>query len=365
MKITIRENERGFLLRKGLFVKMLSSGTHRVWSIRDESCVKVTADGPVVLRDLEVQVLLGNAEFAKACARAEVGDSQLALHYVDGRLKEALGTGEHLFWNIFHKHTFELVDVREPEVSGLSVAQMRCIASNLYTRLEVENGTCALLHYDGVFQRRLNAGSYYFWNGAVRVQAAICDLRTQALELAGQEILTADKVMLRVNFACTYQIADPEAVVAGIKDHKTLLHTAVQLVLREQIGRLRLDELLAQKESIGASVLAKLREKEAALSVVFGESGIKDIILPGEIRDIMNTVLIAEKRAQANVIARREETASTRDLLNTAKLMDENQTLYKLKEMECLERICDKVGSISVGGGDLLGELKGLLAVKR
>jgi len=76
----------------------------------------------------------------------------------------------------------------------------------------------------------------------------------------------------------------------------------------------------------------------------------------------MNTVLIAEKQAQANVIARREEVASTRSLLNTAKLMDENQTLYKLKELECLEKICDNVGSISVSGGtDLLAQLTQIL----
>ena len=91
-------------------------------------------------------------------------------------------------------------------------------------------------------------------------------------------------------------------------------------------------------------------------------AGIKDIILPGEIRDIMNTVLVAERKAQANVITRREEVASTRSLLNTAKLMEENKTLYKLKEMECLERICAQVGNIQVtGGGALLEQLKGLL----
>ena len=94
----------------------------------------------------------------------------------------------------------------------------------------------------------------------------------------------------------------------------------------------------------------------------FLNAGIKDIILPGEIRDIMNTVLVAERKAQANVITRREEVASTRSLLNTAKLMEENKTLYKLKEMECLERICAQVGNIQVtGGGALLEQLKGLL----
>ena len=92
------------------------------------------------------------------------------------------------------------------------------------------------------------------------------------------------------------------------------------------------------------------------------DAGIKDIILPGEIRAIMNTVLVAEKTAQANVITRREEVASTRSLLNTARLMEENQTLYKLKELEYLQKICENVGSISVtGGGDLLAQLTKIL----
>lgn len=365
MKVMIRENERGFLFRKSLFVKMLMPGEHLIWKLRKETCLKAVADGLVEMRGTELNILLKDEQFVKSCARVQVGDNQLALHYVDGRLKEALGAGEYLFWNVFHQHTFEVVDMLKPEVSGLTAAQMRVIAASFYYKLEVENGACGLLYYDGVFQKRLSPGTYYFWNAGARVQAAIYDLRAQALELSGQEILTADKVMLRVNFTCTYQITDPEVLAAEVKDHKALLHTAVQLALREQIGRLRLDELLAQKEGTGTAVLAKLREKEQVLSVAFNEAGIKDIILPGEIRDIMNTVLIAEKRAQANVITRREEAASTRDMLNTAKLMDENGTLYKLKELEYLERICDKVGSIFVGGGDLLGQLKGLLTPGR
>ena len=106
-------------------------------------------------------------------------------------------------------------------------------------------------------------------------------------------------------------------------------------------------------------------EKEASLFVEIKDAGVKDIILPGEIREIMNTVLVAEKRAQANVISRREEVASTRSLLNTAKLMEENQTLYKLKELEYVERICENIGSITLAGsGDLLSQLVGVLGAK-
>ena len=109
-------------------------------------------------------------------------------------------------------------------------------------------------------------------------------------------------------------------------------------------------------------MLADLTAKARELYIDIKAADVKDIILPGEIRDIMNSVLTAEKQAQANVITRREEVASTRSLLNTAKLMEENKTLYKLKELEYVEKICRNVGSINVtGGGDLLTQLTEIL----
>ena len=111
--------------------------------------------------------------------------------------------------------------------------------------------------------------------------------------------------------------------------------------------------------------MKRLRDAQAEYCVEILNTGIKDIILPGEIRDIMNTVLVAEKKAQANVITRREEVASTRSLLNTAKLMEENKVLYRLKELEYLERICDRVGSISLSGaGSVLEQLAALALPK-
>jgi len=77
------------------------------------------------------------------------------------------------------------------------------------------------------------------------------------------------------------------------------------------------------------------------------------------VKEIMNQVLVAQKKAEANVIMRREETASTRSLLNTAKLMEENSMLFKLKEMEYVEKIADKINSISLSGGNqVIDQLK-------
>jgi len=119
----------------------------------------------------------------------------------------------------------------------------------------------------------------------------------------------------------------------------------MQLALREYIGAYTLDEILERKESISTQVVAAIKDKTSEMGIDLLSAGVKDIILPGDVKDIINQVLIAEKKAQANVIMRREETASTRSLLNTAKIMDENKTLYRLKELEYIERISEKISS--------------------
>ena len=94
-----------------------------------------------------------------------------------------------------------------------------------------------------------------------------------------------------------------------------------------------------------------------------GVIALKDIILPGDMREILNQVVAAEKQAQANVIRRREETAATRSLLNTAKLMEDNPILVRLKELETLEKLVEKVDRVSVNGG-FQGLLDNLLTMK-
>ena len=165
---------------------------------------------------------------------------------------------------------------------------------------------------------------------------------------------------------CTYRVADLYKAATETEDYIAALRTEMQLVLREYVEARRLDEILAGKNELSAFLLEKLREKAAQFSLEIHAAAVRDIILPGEIRDIMNTVLVAEKRAQANVITRREEVASTRSLLNTARLMDENETLYKLKELEYVERICEKIGSINLNGNaDLLSQLTAALCGKK
>jgi regulator of protease activity HflC (stomatin/prohibitin superfamily) len=132
------------------------------------------------------------------------------------------------------------------------------------------------------------------------------------------------------------------------------------------VGTYTLDELLENKESIAKAVLEEVKEEAINLGVEVFNTGIRDVILPGDMKEIMNQVLVAQKKAQANVITRREETASTRSLLNTAKLMEDNDMLFKLKEMEYVEKIADKIGEISISGnGGVVKQLKDIFSVNK
>jgi len=133
----------------------------------------------------------------------------------------------------------------------------------------------------------------------------------------------------------------------------------MQLALRAFVGSFTLDELLSRKDTIAKEILAEVTAKINDLGLAVSDAGIRDIILPGDMKDIMNQVLVAEKKAQANSIMRREETAAVRSMLNTAKLMEENEMLWKLKEMEYVEKIADKIGEITIAGsGNIIGQLK-------
>jgi regulator of protease activity HflC (stomatin/prohibitin superfamily) len=360
-KITINENQKGFLFRNGRFVKLLNAGKYTLYGDREVEVVSLRE--PIISARCELPTLLANPEIARQASVIEVADQQLALHIVDGNYENILPKGRYAFWSVTNRHEFQLVDISTPEVS-VDIPQhlIARLPSSICIKVEVAPYQKARLYFDQKLIRILDAGVYYFWKNNVQVDVSLVDTRLIKMEITGQEILTQDKVSLRINFVCNYRITDYVRTLTEIDDYTEQIHIAAQLAMRDYVGKQRLDDILESKDEMSKYVFSRLKAKEKDFYVEITDAGVKDIILPGEIRSIMNTVLVAEKRAQANVITRREEVASTRSLLNTAKLMEENQTLYKLKELEFVEHICEKVGNINLNGnGDVLSQLMRLL----
>lgn len=369
----VRLEESGFAAHfvDGRFAGYLFPGVHAFWKAEgahefkqfDRSSVGPIEGVPAQLlnRMRNDPALSGQIE------SIELGDAEIAAHFVNGRFDRFLSAGVHMFWRDAGEHSFRVFDRSNPApVEDMPPQLWSRLNASLYQRVNVAEYQKARMFRNDRLEAVLEPGVYYYWLFGAQIRAELVDMRLKQMTIIGQELLTQDKVAVRVSFVISYRISDPVRSMTEVGDFAEQLHVAGQLALREFVAQYKMDEMLDAREQMTDYVLKRLREQAERLYVEVFDAGVKDITLPGNIRDIMNTVLVAEKRAQANVIARREEVASTRSLLNTAKLMDDNKTLYRLKELEALERIVEKVGSITLNGsGDLLSQLSGVLRGER
>jgi regulator of protease activity HflC (stomatin/prohibitin superfamily) len=227
----------------------------------------------------------------------------------------------------------------------------------------IEQSSIGLLYINGQFINILDSGAYSFWEFNNHVNVQKIDKRIQSSDINGQEILTKDKVTIRINLGINYQIIDPLKAVHDLANYSDYIYRQSQFALRKAVGIRTLDEMLSDKQTLNDELYQELENRFSEYGIELKGVDTRDIILPGEIREILNQVVEAEKSSRANVIKRQEETAATRSLLNTAKLMDDNPTLLRLKELESLEKITDKVNSINVYDG-LQGILSELIKLR-
>lgn len=357
-RVTINTNEVGFVIKNNAVVRVLTAGKY--WLGFGEQIQKYDM-AKQFHAPYDVDVLVHISGFSELVEVVEVLDNEIGIVYAKGNFKQTLAAGRHIFWKGLQELTFEKEDISTIYIS-------KKIDKNLLEKLafyvrqyKIEPSEKGLLFVDGTFEKVLEAGTYYWWKNATTIVVTKADIRLTTMEIVGQEILTKDKAQIRINFSVQYQVVDIIKSLLENKDFEKQLYTLMQLALRSYIGRLTLDELMENKSAINEQILAESSSQVELLGVKIFNSGMKDVILPGDIREIMNQVLVAEKRAQANIITRREETASTRSLLNTAKLMEDNAMLFKLKEMEYVEKIAEKINTISVSGnGQIVDQLKQL-----
>ena len=357
-KLQVKTNHVALVFNQGELQKVYTTGQYWLWGNKEVVEYNKAELFPM-RRDMDA--LLKNEQLLAMLEVIDVLDNEIVLVYKNQVFHTALSAGRYIYWKEAQMYAFERFTTTGLEVPAAISRTIRGKGNlpnflRMYTVGANEKG---LLFIDEQFQGILDAGDYCFWRNEIKVQIIFVDVRQQTMDMNGQEILTKDKVQLRINFNIVYQVRDLLLAYVENKEVEKQMYNAIQLILREKVGRMSFDELMENKENVSQAILEGVQKEVAALGIALKTCGIKDIILPGDIREIMNQVLIAEKKAQANMITRREETAATRSLLNTAKLMEENDMLMRLKEMEYIEKIAEKVGEISLsGGGNVLKQLK-------
>ncbi|WP_299742497.1 slipin family protein [uncultured Tateyamaria sp.] len=352
--LTLTETERALVMRKGRFDTILGPGRHGI-ARRNIDVLRFDMSEPHFKSDYIDALVKTRPDLAHAhLTEVRTGTDEVAILNRDGRAFEVVTPDQRTFaWTDAGPWTVDRIDLTEGHEVPAALAQrlMRSGLTRALTSTEVSAGHVGILSIDGVVTRQLPSGTHWFWMLGRKHGVKLVDTRWQAHEVSGQEILTRDRVSLRVNLSADYRVTDPMRAVAEARDFAGALHLSLQLAFRKTLGALTLDEVLADKVSVSADAAAQVRTDMAALGIEVGEIALKDVILPGEMRDILNQVVAAQKEAEANVIRRREETNATRSLLNTAKVMAEHPVMLRLKELEALETIAGKVERLTVHNG--------------
>jgi regulator of protease activity HflC (stomatin/prohibitin superfamily) len=352
--------------RGGVIQDLVQSGERRIyWRGLEDIATALQAVAAPIAKNVAEAILAKNPVWLEQFRRLELSDTQIAIIRRGAAIVSAFAPSSNTLVMLDGATKVEIL-----ETSDLNVPQT--LAKNakgtpLETFIEyalVPEYHQGALFLDGKLERPLEVGVHAFWKTGRSVRVAATDLRLQVLEVGGQEILTKDKVALRVNLTASYRVLEPLQAFAQVTDFVGFLYKELQFALRSVIGTKTLDTLLEEKTALDSDIASIVRPKLEALTLQLESVGVKDIILPGEMKTILSKVVEAEKQAQANLIRRREETAATRNLLNTAKVMEDNPVALRLKELEALERIIEKVQTLTVTNG-LDGVLNDLVRIRK
>lgn len=267
-------------------------------------------------------------------------------------------------------------------------------------KVTVREGFAGLLYKNGAFSELLSPGVYKLkkhWFDRAHRQIELVDMRERSTTIKGQEILTADKVAIRVSLLVYFRVTDPKAALHNVASYEERIYEDVQLAARRFLASRSLDAILSDRNEISDAVRDDVKESAAGYGVEICRADVKDLVFPGNLREIMNRVLETERQAEAKLIEARKdaevlkiksdaesraqeerargESERVRIMaeaelqraqlrvqanLEEAKSLAEYPELLRLRELQALEKMAESGARFAIGlGGKILSSSLG------
>jgi len=227
----------------------------------------------------------------------------------------------------------------------MEISDLKSIHLGLRREITIWEHHCGLLYKDGVFDRVLEPGRYSFWRWQ-KMSVAVVSLQQRSAIISDQAILTADKIEVRVSLVAQYAVTDPVAAVNTVENYGGQLYLDLQLTLRDTVAGYTVDALLEARSALADALLAGVAPTAAKYGITLHRVGIRDIVLPGKVRDIFMQEVEADRAGRANLIRARHEVAAARARANTAKILSENPHVVRMQEIDALIQLAGRSGSV-------------------
>ncbi|MEQ1614379.1 MAG: slipin family protein, partial [Hyphomicrobiaceae bacterium] len=292
--VVVRDDERGFLMRDGRFERLLEPGRYRAFDfgrrLTSEVVKVVRAEFPAerALLFEKTQPDLASKHFALVQPSA----TEVAIVSFDGEPKHiVLPNTTRAFWK-----TLTLVEVvmietaNDPRVARKHLDKME-LRGTTVVQAVVEAHEAGILFIDGQLKEKLAPGRHAFWQIGRTVRIGKVDMRPRPHEVTAQEILTKDRIGIRVTLTAFTKVIDPEKATLAAADLDNTVYRLIQFAIREAVATRTLDDILAARDTIDREVRGFVTERVKELGIEIGEIGVKDVILPGDVRELLNKVV--------------------------------------------------------------------------
>lgn len=378
--VEITENQRVLMYKNQQLIDVLTPGKHKRWDFKNELSFEYFDINTLYFSEQNAERLYrNNPQLNEHIFHCKLSNTEVGLLYVNDLLEGIVAPSEQLYlWQDAGDIRLEKVSIDEEialddktlflinragaNTASRLIKSERTVAVKPIADLNIAKEHIGLLYVNGQLLKQLTPGHYGFWQFNHEIELKTFDCRTQLLEISGQEILSKDRVSLRINLSANIKVHDAQLAARSVDNVNDFVYKALQLALREAVGTKSLDDILLDKLYVNETVKELVAQSLTDIGITLENVGVKDIILPGEMKIILNQVVEAQKAAEANVIKRREETSATRSLHNTAKMIENNPTLMRLKELEALEKVAERINNLTVYGG-LEGLMNGAVKI--
>lgn len=239
-----------------------------------------------------------------------------------------------LFWMIFWTLFLALI--------------LRVISKGIFPIVTVREGQAGLNFIKGKLAGTRGPGRYRMIKGFRSME--IVDIRKTQLTISGQEVMTSDQIGLKISMIIAYQIKDPVKARIEVDVFADHLYTFAQQALRQVVAKHAIEELVEKRGEMGPQLLALVAPHAEAIGIEVSAVDVKDIMLPGDLRNAFAQAVRAKKEGQAAMEKVRAETAALRSLANAAKLVEDLPGLAKLRVLQTLEEIAKGHGNTFVMG---------------
>jgi regulator of protease activity HflC (stomatin/prohibitin superfamily) len=196
--------------------------------------------------------------------------------------------------------------------------------------LEYQRG---LKYVRGRYRGVLPPGRYWIFSDT---QIRPIDMRERVVTVPGQEVMSQDGISLKVSVTARYRVTDPAQAINEVEDYAAALYGDIQVQLRALVGSAPIEELLAQRPALGERLRAGVVESAQTRGLELLAADLKDIMFPGELKNVFMQVARARQEGLAALERARGETAALRNLANAASLIERNPALMQLRTLQAV-----------------------------